>query len=61
MKKPQRPRAHPANDVHDELILEADPSVTVEEIAAKMALCPPWAKGLLLRADGYTCTTYRKE
>ena len=30
MKKPQRPRAHPANDVHDELILEADPSVTVE-------------------------------
>ena len=47
--------------VHDELILEVDPSVTVEEISSRMAVCPEWAKGLLLRADGYECEFYRKD
>ena len=47
--------------VHDELILEADPETTVEEIALKMAICPPWAKGLLLRADGFITDYYRKD
>ena len=47
--------------VHDEVILEADPWVTVDEIAEKMAVCPDWAKGLLLKADGYECCFYRKD
>lgn len=47
--------------VHDELILEVDPSVTVEEVSSRMAVCPEWAKGLLLRADGYECEFYRKD
>ncbi len=47
--------------VHDEVILEVDPETTVEEIAAKMAICPPWAKGLLLRADGFITDYYRKD
>ena len=48
--------------VHDELILEVDPETTVEEIARKMAIIPPWAEGLLLRADGYEDERfYRKD
>lgn len=47
--------------VHDEVILEVDPVVTVEEVAARMANCPEWASGLLLRADGYECEFYRKD
>ncbi len=50
-----------AAHVHDEVILEADPGVTVEEAAARMAVCPAWASGLLLRADGYECEFYRKD
>ena len=46
--------------VHDELILEADPAVTVEEISERMSKAPPWAKGLILRGDGYSCSSYRK-
>ena len=47
--------------VHDELIIECDRSVTVQEICAKMAEVPNWAKGLKLRADGYECEFYRKD
>ena len=47
--------------VHDEVIVEADPEVTVNEICTLMAQCPSWAEGLLLRADGYECEFYRKD
>ena len=47
--------------VHDEVILETDPAVTAEEISLKMSITPPWAEGLLLRAEGYECNYYRKE
>ena len=46
--------------VHDEVILEAEKDVRVQEITEKMAAVPSWATGLLLRADGYECATYRK-
>ena len=42
--------------VHDELIIECLESVTVEEISDKMSQTPPWAEGLLLKADGYECS-----
>ena len=55
---PRRIVAH----VHDEVIVEVDPEVTVNEICTIMAQCPPWAAGLLLRADGYECEDfYRKD
>ena len=54
---PRRIVAH----VHDEVIIEADPEDSVEEVCRIMGECPEWADGLLLRADGYTCETYRKE
>lgn len=47
--------------VHDELIIECDRDVSLEDICAEMAKTPPWARGLLLRADGYECEFYRKD
>ena len=47
--------------VHDEVIIEAELRDSVEEICRIMGECPPWAKGLILRADGYECQTYRKD
>ena len=47
--------------VHDEVIVEASPETTVEEICTLMATVPDWAQGLILRADGYECTAYRKD
>ena len=47
--------------VHDELIIEADPRMSLEVLCEQMARVPPWAKGLILRADGYVCDFYRKD
>lgn len=47
--------------IHDEVVIEAPPSVSVKEITEKMALTPPWAEGLVLNADGYECGFYRKD
>lgn len=47
--------------VHDELIIEADPKMSLEAVCEQMGRTPPWAEGLLLRADGYTTDFYRKD
>ena len=47
--------------VHDEIIIEADPGMNLEDVCEQMGRMPPWAEGLLLRADGYTCDFYRKD
>ena len=47
--------------VHDELIIEADPGVSLERICSVMGSVPPWAEGLILRADGYVCDFYMKD
>ena len=47
--------------IHDELVIEADESLSLEEVCEKMGRTPPWAKGLLLRADGYECDFYQKD
>ena len=47
--------------VHDELIIEADSSLQLESVCEQMAVTPPWAEGLLLRADGYVCDFYKKD
>lgn len=46
--------------VHDELIIECDKRVSLSAICEQMGRVPPWAKGLLLRADGYECAFYKK-
>ena len=47
--------------IHDEVVIEAPPSVSVKEITEKMSVTPPWTEGLVLNADGYECGFYRKD
>ena len=47
--------------VHDEIIIEADKSISVDNICEQMAKVPDWAEGLLLRADGFECEFYQKD
>lgn len=47
--------------VHDELIIEADKDMEFSTICKEMSQTPPWAKGLILRADGYECEFYKKD
>jgi len=47
--------------VHDECIIECPPETTVKEVCDLMATVPPWAEGLILRADGYECPYYQKD
>lgn len=47
--------------VHDEVIIEADRRMSLPAVCEQMGRTPPWAKGLLLRADGYECDFYQKD
>jgi len=47
--------------VHDEVIIEADQSLSLDMVCKQMGRVPPWAKGLLLDADGYECDFYKKD
>lgn len=47
--------------VHDEVVIEASPGVSLEAVCRYMSETPPWAEGLLLRADGYVCPFYKKD
>lgn len=47
--------------VHDEIIIEADKMMSLEAVCEQMGRTPPWASGLLLRADGYECEFYKKD
>ena len=45
--------------VHDELIIEGDSQMSLEAVCEQMGRVPPWAKELVLRADGYVCDFYK--
>jgi len=47
--------------VHDEIVIEADMETSSEAICNQMSHTPPWAKGLLMRADGYETNFYKKD
>ena len=47
--------------IHDELVIEADPRMSLEAVCEQMGRTPPWAEGLLLRADGYATPFYKKD
>ena len=47
--------------VHDELIIECDERVSLSSVCEQMTRTPPWADGLLLRADGFECNFYQKD
>lgn len=47
--------------VHDELIIETPMDADLNAICDQMGRTPDWIDGLLLRADGYETTFYKKD
>ena len=47
--------------VHDEVVVEAPPETTVDDICRLLSTGPPWAGGLPLSADGFECDYYQKD
>ena len=47
--------------VHDELIIECRKDMSLDAVCEQMGKTPEWAKGLVLRADGYECEFYKKD
>lgn len=47
--------------IHDEMVIEASPDMSLQAVCDQMGRTPPWAKGLQLRADGYETDFYKKD
>ena len=47
--------------VHDELIIECKPEISLEAVCEQMGRTPPWIPGIELRGDGYRCGFYMKD
>ena len=47
--------------IHDELVIEADPRMSLDAVCEQMGRTPSWARGLQLRADGFETDFYRKD
>lgn len=47
--------------IHDEVVIEAPAHTTVEEVCEIMGREIEWAKGLILRADGFGTDYYKKD
>ena len=47
--------------IHDEVVIEAGPEMSAEILCHQMSRTPPWAEGLLLIADGFDCSFYKKD
>lgn len=54
-------KLQPVFHVHDEIIVEADDSLSVEELCDIFALTIPWAKGLILKGAGFDGYFYQKD
>ena len=58
----ERLRDYPVvGHVHDEVIVECEDPKEAEAISALMSRSPDWLPDLKLRAEGYSCETYRKD
>lgn len=51
----------PVMHVHDEIIVDAPKSASLDEMVKAMCKVPKWAEGLPLNADGYECSFYMKD
>ena len=47
--------------VHDELIIECNPEVSIDVICKQMGRTPPWVEGLILNATGFEAFFYKKD
>lgn len=55
------PQAEIVMHVHDEIILDAPSSVSVDEVCEVMAVRPKWAPSLPLEAAGFETSYYKKD
>ena len=47
--------------IHDELVIEANPRMSLDAVCELMGRTPPWAEGLILQAAGYVTEFYKKD
>lgn len=47
--------------IHDEVVIECEGQMSLEDVCEQMSKTPPWAEGLLLNAEGFSCEFYKKE
>ena len=47
--------------IHDEVVIEADPQMSLDAVCELMGRTPPWADGLILQAAGYVIEFYKKD
>ncbi len=47
--------------IHDEVVIEADPRMSLDAVCEQMGRTPPWADGLILQAAGYVAEFYKKD
>lgn len=47
--------------VHDELIIECSPEVSLDAVCVQMSRSPDWMPGILIRGDGYETPFYKKD
>lgn len=47
--------------IHDEVVIDAPLDLKVEDVSKKMSEVPSWANGLILNAEGYECSFYKKD
>ena len=49
------------HDELDELVIEANPRMSLDAVCEQMGRTPPWADGLILEAAGYVTEFYKKD
>lgn len=47
--------------IHDEVVIEADPRMSLDAVCELMGRTPPWANELILQAAGYVTEFYKKD
>ena len=47
--------------IHDEVVIEATPKMSLDAVCEQMGHTPSWADGLILQAAGYTSQYYKKD
>lgn len=47
--------------IHDEVVIEAEPQMSLDAVCEQMGRTPPWAEVLILQAAGYTSNYYKKD
>ncbi|MDD5792953.1 MAG: hypothetical protein PUD22_10250, partial [Erysipelotrichaceae bacterium] len=47
--------------IHDEVVIECPMDMPVDSVCDVMARVPSWADGLVLKAEGFESSFYKKE